>query len=129
MSRASLFLALVSAALAGCSASTSETGRNFSGPVITEEEILSSGASSAYEAIQRLRANFLSYRGETSVDPSRSSPYPTVYVDGLPYGEIASLTTIRAGDIASIRLYRSWEATTRFGLGNMGGVIEILTKR
>ena len=26
------------------------------------------------------------------------------------------------------RLYRAWEAGTRFGSGNMGGVIEVYTK-
>jgi hypothetical protein len=31
--------------------------------------------------------------------------------------------------IATIRLYRSWEATTKFGAGNMGGVIEIITRQ
>jgi hypothetical protein len=76
-----------------------------------------------------LRANFLSYRGETSLNNRSSQPYPTVYVDGQPYGAIASLRTIPASQVATIRLYRSSEATTKFGTGNMGGVIAVTTRR
>ena len=50
--------------------------------IITEEEIDASRAATAYEAIQKLRANFLSYRGETSLNRNQSQPFPTVYVDG-----------------------------------------------
>lgn len=28
----------------------------------------------------------------------------------------------------TLDLYRAWEATTKFGTGNMGGVIEVTTK-
>jgi outer membrane cobalamin receptor len=97
--------------------------------LITEDEIEASRAPTAFEVIQKLRANFLSYRGETSFDRSKSQPYPTVYVDGQAYGPIGSLRNISATQIATIRLYRSWEATTKFGTGNMGGVIAITTRQ
>lgn len=97
--------------------------------LITEDEIEASRAPTAFEVIQKLRANFLSYRGETSFDRSKSQPYPTVYVDGQAYGPIGSLRNIPASQIATIRLYRSWEATTKFGTGNMAGVIAITTRQ
>jgi outer membrane cobalamin receptor len=97
--------------------------------LITEDEIEASRAPTAYEVIQRLRANFLTYRGETSFDRTRSQPYPTVYVDGQAFGPIGTLRNIPASQIATIRLYRSWEATTKFGTGNMGGVIAITTRQ
>src|ERR1700674_800139 len=96
--------------------------------LITEEEIERSGAPTAYEVIQRLRANFLTYRGETSFDKNKSQPYPNVYVDGQEYGPLSSLRNIPASQVATIRLYRAWEATTKFGTGNMGGVIAITTR-
>src|ERR1700674_4736560 len=96
--------------------------------LITEDEIEASRAPTAYEVIQRLRANFLSYRGETSFDRNKSQPYPTVYVDGQEYGPLSSLRNIPASQVATIRLYRAWEATTKFGTGNMGGVIAITTR-
>ena len=96
--------------------------------IITEEEIDASRAATAYEAIQKLRANFLSYRGETSLNRNQSQPFPTVYVDGMEFGQIASLRTIPASQVSTIRLYRSWEATTKFGTGKMGGVIAVTTR-
>lgn len=83
----------------------------------------------AADAIQRLRANFLSYRGETSFDRSKSQPYPTVYLDGQEFGPIGTLRTLPASEISTIRLYRAWEATTKFGTGNMGGVIAVTTRQ
>jgi len=97
--------------------------------LITEEEIDASRAPTAFEVIQKLRANFLSYRGETSFNRSTSRPYPTVYMDGQEFGPIGTLRTIPASQVSSIRLYRSWEATTKFGSGNMGGVIAITTRQ
>jgi hypothetical protein len=39
------------------------------------------------------------------------------------------LRNIPASDVAVIRLYRSWEATTKFGAGKMGGVIAVTTRQ
>ncbi|MGI8401574.1 MAG: hypothetical protein ACR2NS_08230 [Gemmatimonadaceae bacterium] len=97
--------------------------------LITEDEIEASRAPTAYEVIQRLHANFLTYRGETSFDKTKSQPYPTVYMDGQEFGPISSLRNIPASQVATIRLYRSWEATTKFGTGNMGGVIAVTTRQ
>lgn len=97
--------------------------------LITEEEVEASRAPTAYEVIQKLRANFLSYRGETSFTRSNSQPYPTVYLDGQQYGPLSILRNIPASQVSTIRLYRSWEATTKFGTGNMGGVIAITTRQ
>ncbi len=96
--------------------------------LITEEEVVASLAMTAYELIHSLRPNFLSYRGETSFDKTTSRPYPNVYVDDQPFGPVSILYSIPASDVSSIRLYRSGEATTRYGTGNAGGVIAISTR-
>lgn len=96
--------------------------------VITEDEVVGSKGASAYDVIKKLRANFLSYRGRTSLRGT-SSPDPTVYLDEQPFGPISSLRTIPADEITEIRLYRSWEATTKYGMGNMGGVISVTTRK
>lgn len=95
---------------------------------ITEEEIAATTASNAYEVIRKLRPNFLSFRGKTSL-LGTSNADPTVYVDDQAYGPISSLRTIPASQITRIRMYRSWEATTKYGTGNMGGVIAVTTKQ
>jgi len=96
--------------------------------LITEDEIIASRAGTAYEAIQKLRANFLTYRGETGFSKSASTAYPNVFIDDQHFGPLSTLRTIPASQVASIRLYRSWEATTRFGTGNMSGVIAVTTR-
>jgi hypothetical protein len=126
---ARILLAVLPALALSCSHPRLGPGDVASPNIITEEEIDASRSQTAYDAIHKLRANFLSYRGETSFDRNRSQPYPTVYLDGQEFGPIASLRTIPASQIATIRLYRSWEATTKFGTGNMGGVIAITTRQ
>ena len=96
--------------------------------IISREEIEASRTATAYDAIQKLRANFLTYRGETSLNRNTSQPYPTVYVDGQEFGPLSSLRSIPASQVETIRLYRSWEATTKFGEGHMGGVIALTTR-
>jgi|SRR5438105_15560554 len=122
-------LAAMCIAVLACSHPALGPGESGNSQLITEQEIDASRAATAYDAIQKLRANFLRYRGETSLDRNKSQPYPTVYVDGQEFGPIGSLRNIPASEVATIRLYRSWEATTKFGTGNMGGVIAVTTRQ
>ena len=124
------FVGLIVVALAlACTPPRLGSGESATTQLITEDEVEASRGSDAFEVIQRLRANFLTYRGETSLNKNRSQPYPTVWVDGQEYGPISALRAIPASQIATIRLYRSWEATTKFGTGSMGGVIAITTRQ
>jgi outer membrane receptor for ferrienterochelin and colicin len=122
-------LALASVIALACSPPRLGPGMVSNSQFITEDEIEASRATNAFEVIQKLRANFLSYRGETSLNKTQSTPYPTVYLDGQEFGPINTLRNIPASQIASIQLLRSWEATTKYGTGNMGGVIAISTRR
>lgn len=115
--------------LMGCVHARPEGGSDPDTSVITETEIAASHAENAYDAVKLLRGNFLSYRGKTTLSrDSTSSSMPTVYLDDQAFGPILTLRSIPAGQIFTIRLYRSWEATTKYGAGNMGGVIAVETK-
>ena len=109
----------------GSTAATSTAQR--SEQMITEQEIIDSQALTAYDAVVKLRANFLTNRGKTSI-LGNSPTVPTVYLDGQVYGNPSTLKNISAKHVASIRLYRAWEATTKFGASNVGGVIEVISK-
>lgn len=126
--RALVGLTIVGYILA-CSPSRLGPGQISNAQLITEDEVDASRGANALEVIQKLRANFLTYRGETSLNRAQSQPYPTVWVDGQEYGPISILRTIPAAQVSTIRLYRAWEATTKFGTGNMGGVISITTRQ
>lgn len=97
------------------------------GDVITEQDIARVNVRTAYDAVVRIHANFLTRRGSTSL-LGTSNPEPNVYLDDVFIGPVSQLRNIQASDVASIRLYRAWEASTRFGSGHMGGVIEVYTK-
>ncbi len=123
------FLLAVAGATLCCTTPKLESAEPADSRVITREEIEASRTATAYDAIQKLRANFLSYRGETSFNKNTSQPYPTVYVDGQEFGPISTLRSIPASQVAAIRLYRSWEATTQYGAGHSGGVIAVTTRQ
>ena len=126
MSRLRLSL-LFALALTAC-VKASNSPQSAQRDLITEEEIAASNATNAYDAVQKLRGNFLSDRGKTTI-LGRSPSKPTVFVDGIQFGEIQSLRTISTSVIQSIRLYRAYEAEQRYGNGVMGGVIEVTTKK
>ena len=127
MFRTPLVTALLSVTLAACVA-PNQVPRPIPDPqLITADEISFSRAMTAYDAIQHLRGNFLHLRGAANF-LGLSSPYPTVYVDGMRYGSIDALRSIPAVQIATIRLYRAWDAETRYGNGNTGGVIAVTTR-
>jgi len=113
-----VFLALLSVA---CStAGTGESGSRRNRNVISAEELAELvGNYSAYEAVQRLRANWLSGRGTSR---------PRVFVDGIDLGGTEVLRNYRLETIREIRFVQPSDATVRFGTGFGGGVIEVLTK-
>lgn len=121
-------IALTLAIAIGCSHPKLGPGEVYNSQVITEDEIVASRASNAFEVIHKLRANFLTNRGQTSLDRNQSDPYPTVYLDDQEFGPMSSLSTIPAAQITMIRLYRVSEANAKYGTHNLSGVISIYTR-
>jgi len=112
--------------LAGCT-HPATTDRSNDADVITAAEIEESHAANAYDAIQKLRGNFLSNRGKVTILTS-ASPLPTVYVDGIEYGGLDQLRNIPAQQVATIRLYRAW-ASGKYGPNHPAGIIEVTSKQ
>src|SRR3954464_1087656 len=77
--------------------------------VITEQEIDASGGTTAHDVILKVRSNFLSDRGKTTLIGAAPNK-PSVFLDGVHFGEISALRNISARQLTSIRLYRAWEA-------------------
>ena len=95
--------------------------------LITADEIAKSNATNAYEAVERLRPAFLRTRGSQSLQ-NQEPPTPMVYVDGMRYGTLQTLATVPTIGIVSIQYLNAIEATQRYGFGNEGGAIMIVTK-
>ena len=121
---------LVPLLLLGCKSKSLSPLVSSNPDVISNEEIVAyaSNTSTAYDIVKKLRGNWFSHRGKTSLIGT-SNADPTVYVDEQSYGPLSSLRTIPASQVTQIRIYRSWEATTKYGTGNMGGVIAVNTKQ
>lgn len=114
-------------ALMACTKTGMNAQTEYNSSVITEAEIVSSGAQTAYDAVKKLRSNFLASRGKTTLN-NTSTEEPSVYLDDQLFGLVNALKQIPATQVAEIRLYRAWEATTKYGTGNMGGVIAIFSR-
>ena len=96
---------------------------------ITAADIARINAASAYDAVVKLRANFLQHRGVNSFMQPVSSTRPVVFVDGMEVGTLFELRSIPARDVSEIRFLTSSEATYRYGQGYLAGVIHVTTKR
>ena len=131
MSVKHLYLIAVVAILACAPASgTSGTSAPRNATLLAAEEIRAANADAgtAYEAISRLRPNWLKH-GTKSFDPPTTEG-PVVFLDGRLYGELESLRNIDANHIAGVRFYSAAEAGGRFGLqGGLSGVIEVTMKK
>lgn len=95
---------------------------------ITATELRGLEALSAYEAIARLRANFLRSRGPTTLGRADGGAWPTVFIDGMRLGPIGELRSIPASDLREVRLLSGAEAQFRFGTGYPAGVILLSTR-
>lgn len=95
--------------------------------LITADEIAKISATNAYDVVKRLRPQFLTSRGPTSITNTRVTS-PTVYLDGSRYGDVSALVGIDAARIATIRFLSGPEAQARFGVDNVAGAILVTTK-
>lgn len=126
------FVLFATGALIACTPPASGSGGNApDSRVLRYEEITQAGVGgTAYDVISRLRPGFLVSRGQTTINNGNAaSSYPNIYLDGVPYGDINTLRSIDASHIGEVRLFQAWEAQTKFGVGNNGGVIAITTRR
>jgi hypothetical protein len=130
-----LYLAAAVAAVActsGPQPPSSSTGIPRISTVITSDEIADTHADvgTAYEAVARLRPNWLAPHGVTTGrgNPS-STEYATVFVDGQQAGSVSALRNIQAYQVASMTYYDVTQAGARFGIqGGSSGVIDVTLK-
>ena len=101
---------------AGAEAETRSYPRNR----ISREEIMERGdnASTAMEVVRRLRPGWLLARGAD----------PVVYVDNVRRpGGVDALFNVPVGQIRLLEFIGAADATTRWGTGHTGGVIQVVT--
>jgi hypothetical protein len=123
--------AILGCASAGGSSDTAGTGARSNPKLLTAEEIAVAHAdvNSTYEAIARLRPSWLATHGPTSASTEGGAGLATVFINGVQHGDLSSLRTIPAYQVADIHYYDVTEAGARYGFkGGTSGVIDIRTK-
>jgi hypothetical protein len=112
---------------AGCHGANTWSAPAPSRNVLTRVEIEDSRANSAWDAVVKLRANFLTSRGANSL-LLKVNKEPTVFLDDVEYGDLGTLKNIPASSVAEIRFIEGWNAETKFGPGHAAGVIDVFTR-
>lgn len=111
--------------VAACSAAP--RGAMHSSNVLTREELESMPVSTAYDAVQRLRPQWMSRPLAPSGQPG-SNPI-LVYVDRHQVGTVDELRHMTVDQIEVMEFVSPADATTRYGTGHASGIIEVTTRR
>lgn len=130
LARKSLLLA--STLLAACASGGGQAGLEDSRDPerISRQELQSQPTGNAYEAVERLRPNWLRSRSGTSAGGAAGSTHlPAVFVDDLYFGTLESLSHFNLDGIREMRFWSAPDATTRFGTGYLGGIIQLIMMR
>ena len=124
-------IAITACAPSGGTSDTAPAPRRAS-TVLTIEEITAAHADggTVYDAISRLRPNWLT-RGTRAYERlAELETFAVVFLDGRRHGELESLRNIDVNRVAEVRYYSPAEAGGRFGMeGGLTGVIEVSMKK
>lgn len=126
----SIAMLALAALFVACGSSHEGSKATMSKEVLAAEEIATTGAITAYDAVRMRRPSFLVSKGVKSIlQSTRSSTKPVVYLNDLYYGELETLQNISAVDVKEIRYVDPRSATISYGTGHVAGVILVITKK
>lgn len=96
--------------------------------LIARDEIDTSPATNAYDLVYQIRPLWL--RGRGSPNLRGGAPVlPVVYVGHVRQGSVEALRGIATNGLLELRYLDATSATTRYGDGHSGGVIEVDIRR
>lgn len=121
-----ILLFSVTLVLAAC-ATTQGTGPRRSSRVLLADEIAEVSVQSAYQAVERLRPQWLHSRASpTMANPDGAEP--VVYLDGMRVGNLQELLSIRPDRVERMEFLNPSDATNRFGTDHTAGAILVTTR-
>ena len=123
--RLARFALAISCALAACSTATTGQGKRGNSAELTETELAATNSDNLYDAIAKLRPEWLSNRGPKSVTDMTLATVD-VFVGGTMVGNTNYLRDVRLLDVRGVRFWNAGQAATRFGMGHQRGVIELV---
>lgn len=96
--------------------------------LLTRDEIASvSGATNIYDVIRRLRSEYLTDRGRTSL-LHQGDTRPVVFMDDQEFGPLESLRNIQPDAVREVQFYTSSTAVAKFGSRYGAGVIQLKSR-
>ena len=121
-----LIVALLATVTAGCASVNVQPSRLA--PDL-RDELTRTGVTTLYEALERVRPDFLRGSGPTSARGETS--LPSVRLNGVRAGATDILKLIQVAEVVDVRYRRPVTALTMYGstCDCTGGVIEVTTRR
>jgi len=133
------FAWLVALACAGCASAGGGEGEAASGEplaatapaevtapnVLTGDQLRRTDTSNLWDALRRLRPQWLRARADISLVSGDDGGEPIVYVHGIRHGELRTLQQMNIDQVRRVEFIDGRDATTRFGTGHGGGVIMV----
>jgi len=119
------------ATIVGCASASGGRSSPMRSNVLSGEEIANTHAdlTTAYDALSRLRPNWLAPHGAMTSNTTASN-YASVFVDGQLMGDINALRNVEAYYVDEIRYYDVTQAGGRFGIrAGATGAIEVSMKK
>ena len=117
-------LLMLASAMSACAARSSSRPAPARRDVLTQQDLLHSGFTTAMDAIRALRGNWLETHGVNSLySPSTIK----VYLDDTQVGGVDELNSISISEVVYIRHYDGVAATARWGLDHGAGAIYVST--
>jgi hypothetical protein len=113
--------------VASCASAGSSPKSSRNDGMITSEETESSHQPTLFDVVRALRPHWLT----TTPSGLRSDADAgiSVYLDSQRAGSIDVLRQLPSTSASALRFYSASEAQSRFGLGNLHGVIQIVSPR
>jgi hypothetical protein len=109
---------------AGCALHATPGRPKVDRNLLTKDQFVDQGFTTAYDVVQALRSNWLETKGPDSFTaPSKV----LVYLDGVRVGGVETLSGIELRPILYIRHFDGIAATARWGLDHGSGVIYVST--
>ena len=121
------FALVLTVSLGGCASTGATRTRSGSGTTLSKEQLASANSDNLYDAIVKLRPEWLSTRGPVSATDMTLAAVD-VYMNGSMLGKVDYLREVRLGDVSEVRFWDAGSASARFGMGHPRGVIEITRK-
>lgn len=112
-------------AIAACASGQSRNDLPTNRGIISAEELKQGGSTNLYDAVRKLRPEWLERRRSLSL---RQDIELAVYHDNMRVGGPDALRSIEIGAVANVRFLSASEAQGRFGVGHPNGAIVVTTR-